>query len=225
MTSDLDSQEPNSLRECLPRYVNGTASAAERQAIDAALQTDPELRRELQEFQNLAASFEAREQISAAHAEVLFQRIKSNIHIAPVKKIAASSSRHAQNHAHKTGWSRLFGNARFAWGMALAQFAMLAVLAITNFGFKEQSYDTLSAETPMGTPAIKLNIVFAPQATQQEVNRIMQQFGLRYVDGPSDTGMVIAALPDDLSNPDPVLEKLRQSEVVKFVEPLLGTSR
>lgn len=165
MTSDLDSQEPNSLRECLPRYVNGTASAAERQAIDAALKTHPELRRELQEFQNLAASFEAREQISAAHADVLFQRIKSNIHIAPVP-----------------------------------------------------------AQTPVGMPAIKLNIIFAPQATQQEVNRIMQQFGLRYVDGPSDTGMVIAALPDDRSNPGPVIEKLRQFKVVKFVEPLLKTS-
>ncbi len=225
MTSDLESQQPNSLREYLPGYVNGTASVAERKAVDDALKNDPELRRELKELQNIAAAFVTREEISTAHSDGLFQRIKGNIAATSVKKVTDVPVRREQNDPHNSWWTWLFGDPRLAWGVALAQLVVIAVLVGTNFNAREKTYDTLSAQPAARIGGIQLNIVFDAGAAQEDVNRTLQQFGLHYVDGPSAAGMIVVALPEDVSSAGPVLEKLRQSKAIRFVEPQLGQSR
>jgi hypothetical protein len=225
MTSDRDTQDPTPLRERLPAYVNGTASAAERKVIDDAVKIDPELRRELKALQDLAAACAEHESVSDAHADQLFARIKANIGAASVKKVTPAPLGHEHNSVRDAWWAWLFGNPRVAWGMALAQFAVLVVLAATNLAVPEKIYDVLSAPPATRATGARLNVVFDSGATHEEVNITLRRFGLRYVDGPSQTGTIVVALPDDAADAAQVAEELRRMRSVRFVEPMLGQTK
>ena len=205
------------LREMIPLYLNGSLS--EQQASEFRLQIKkyPELELELDEFEAIDNTFDPINMPDEQQFDSLFKQIETKIsQNAQKQEQVVQKSYIEPQQSWLDNFKDLFSNPFVGWGVALAQFALIAVIVFqTPTQENELRYQSLSADTPQATASI--NVVFTETATLAQLNALMLEHQLEIIAGPG-RGKAYQLSINQGSQPDDVVQQLRQSSVVRFAE-------
>jgi anti-sigma-K factor RskA len=212
----------------LPWYAAGTLRRRERQRVEEALRTDPELARHLDLVrEELAETIHLNETLGAPTARAA-ERLMAAID-------AETTRKHVPGVA--AGWlTGFFANLSPRTMAVAASFAMLAialqtVFIVDNFTKpqavpNQQSEEKgivlgggLGAEHKNGTFAM---VRFARQASAAEITKFLQNYQAALVDGPTPGGLyrvriaMTSLAKEELAR---IVARMRQDHVVETAEP------
>ncbi|NDY42408.1 hypothetical protein G3N55_06075 [Dissulfurirhabdus thermomarina] len=193
--------ERERLRGLLPLYLNGSLPEGDRAAVEAALERDPGLQAELQECREIAAAFEEMERCVPCPSEAVYGRILQG-----VRETVPGPSPSWRR------WTAPLRDLRLAWGLAAVQAAAILLLLVAPPG---SGLRTLTAPRPTAERAVAVNVVFRPDAREQDIRALLVRVGATIVDGPSPEGLYVIRVPPG-ARPEALLERLRRSGVVRF---------
>lgn len=211
----------------LPWYLAGTLREEERRQVSDHLTECPACRGELQEITWLRGT------VDAAYADLpgpspgLFRRV-----IARIETEALHAADRRVPGAMETALRSFFAPRWapvLAGGLIVSQFAILLwllnvqVVGRQGAGGQEgtgiQRGPVLERSVPgLGT---RLRVSFQPDATDRDIQRVLQAVNGRIVDGPLPAGFYLVELP--ITDPDLVAKLLKdlvsESRVVRVAEP------
>jgi anti-sigma factor RsiW len=204
------------LKEMIPLYINGRLSDSERAAFEAALGSDAALKRELSEFEEIAALYpDIEEEIPFPPSDRVFSRIMDNIDAR--EKKAASPDGPGVLFEKLTDFIRTtFFSPRVAWAVAAVQLVLLVTLVGTMPD--RQEFETLSSGGATTETVLKINIVFEEDAMEKEIRALLNQLDAGIVAGPMANGLYVIEITESPS-PDDVVKALWDSKLVRLAEP------
>ena len=204
------------LKEMIPLYINGRLSGGERAAFEAALANDPALKRELSEFEEIAALYpDIEEEIPFPSSDRVFSRIMDNID-AHEKKAASPDGPGVLFEKLADFFRTTFFSPRVAWAVAAVQLVLLITLVGTMPD--RQEFETLSSGGATTETVLKINIVFEEDAMEKDIRALLNQLDAGIVAGPMANGLYVIEITEAPS-PDEVLKALLDSKLVRLAEP------
>ncbi len=220
--SKITSQEPHQrLGQLLPWYVNGTLEAAERRRLEEHLADCPACRAELEAEQAVAEALRAgAEEAPAPHPQQL-ERLLERLDEAPEPQ-PASARRPWTRLAPRRGWHGWHGWQLLA-GLQAAAILALGFLLARGGPAPAPAYRTLADPPAATAPAgLRVRVVFAPQASMEQVQALLAQVGAGVVAGPSPLGAYTLDIPKaaEAEPPQLLLAVLRANAAVRFAEPV-----
>ena len=217
--------EREEIEALLPWHAAGTLSRREADMVERALATDASLAAQYETVrEDLAETIAANESLGAPSARAM-QKLMADI------EADASSARRVRSSFGLGEWlsERLssFSPRTLAWSAAAAAVAVVlqAGLLAGMFVSERQggNFHTASVQTDQavrsGTYAL---IRFAPDATTGDVNKLLENYKIAIVDGPSGGGvytvrLAVTGLPkEELAR---TVKKLQDESVVRFIGP------
>lgn len=223
-TSPDDPFDPNSVEALLPWYAAGTLSADEKKIVDEALARDPALRTLLILIEEERDEvIHASEQIAAPSHSIADKMFSA---------IAEEASAVGGQRALKpdSSWLTRFGRwlAGFSpAGLGLAGAAALAVIGVQAGVFAlltvdrstDSTYQTASGQHGDAGGGFIL-AAFQPTATLDAVTRLLDEHGVRIIEGPLPGGIfrlrVLTSSPDEVAR---ITAALQGDPIVKFTAP------
>lgn len=223
------SDQPSDIEGLLPWYAAGTLRRRERQRVEEALRTDPELERHLDLVrEELAETIHLNETLGAPSAGAA-ERLMSAIDTEATRKRAPGAA---------AGWlTGFFANLSPRTLAVAASFAMLAIalqsVAIVDIFTRPQvaPNSEASAEKGLvlggGQGAERKNgtfamVRFARQASAAEITNFLQTYQAALVDGPTPGGLyrvriaMTSLAKEELAR---IVARMRQDRVVETAEP------
>jgi hypothetical protein len=221
---NMTEEERNELSLLLPWYAAGTLSAGETRRVAAAIASDPELARRLDDVRDEAAeTLLANESIAAPSrrvADKLFADIDAEI---------AKNPRAYQPKFRLSDW--LSGKVEamrprtlaFAGAAAALVIAVQAGVIVADMSGKGgNTFTTATATDPFAAPGPQLLVNFQPTATVGDIEALLKQAGGSIVNGPEGGLYRVKIGPStiDQAGVDRIIELLRDKpEIVRFVAP------
>ena len=215
--------EREEVEALLPWHAAGTLSRREADMVERALADDASLAAQYETIrEDLAETIAANESLGAPSARAM-QKLMADI------EADASTARRARSSFNLGEWlsERLssFSPRTLAWSATAAALAVVlqAGLLAGMFVSERQgaSFQTASVQTDQtmksGTYAL---IRFAPEATTADVNKLLENYKIAIVDGPSGGGvytvrLAVTGIPkEELSK---VIKQLQNEKAVRFV--------
>lgn len=222
---NMTEEERNEISLLLPWYAAGTLSAGETRRVTAAIASDPELARRLDDIRDEAAeTLLANESIAAPSrrvADKLFADIDADI---------ARNPRAYQPKFSLSNWFSEKVEAMRPRTLAFAGAAAALIIAV-QAGFiasnvAERSAGTdmnlATASDPFAAPGPQLLVNFQPTATVGDIEGLLKQAGGSIVNGPEGGLYRVKIGPSNLDQAgvDRIIELLRDKpEIVRFVAP------
>jgi len=204
------------LKEMIPLYINGRLSDSERAAFEAALASDPALKQELAEFEEIAALYpDIEEEIPFPSSDRVFSRVMDNID-AQEKKAASPDGPGVLFEKLADLIRMTFFSPRVAWAVAAVQLVLLVTLVGTMPD--TQDFETLSSGGATTATVLKINIVFEEDAMEKDIRALLNQLDAGIVAGPMANGLYVIEIAQSPS-PDDVLKVLLDSKFVRLAEP------
>jgi anti-sigma factor RsiW len=204
------------LKEMIPLYINGRLSDSERAAFEAALASDPALKQELSEFEEIAALYpDIEEEIPFPSSDRVFSRIMDNI-VAQEKKAASPDGPGVPLEKLAEFIRTTFFSPRVAWAVAAVQLVLLVTLVGTMPD--RQEFETLSSGGATTETVLKINIVFEEDAMEKDIRALLNHLDAGIVAGPMANGLYVIEITQSPS-PDDVLKALMDSKFVRLAEP------
>jgi hypothetical protein len=190
----------------LPWMANDTLEAGEREWVQRHVEGCAECRAGLQELLSLrAAMLEPGRPFADVDAD--WERIRSRLatarEAAPIERGARDARR--KRMPRWLGWT-VAAQLLLAMGLGFAWWASRT---------PPPAYHTLSA---MPRPAGNLLVVFDPQISAAQLQRLLKASDARIVDGPTDAGAYVLSVP--VARADGVRDALRAAPGVTMVESL-----
>lgn len=216
MTSNIQQ-----LREMIPLFLNGSLSEQQASDFRRQISNHPELEQELAEFSAIDDTFDHINMPDEQQFDSMFKQIETKI------SQDAQKQKHSQEQVTQKTYAEpqqswlnkfkdLFSNPFVGWGVALAQFALIAVVVFqTPTQESDIRYQSLSVDTPQQTASI--NVVFTETATLAQLNTLMLELQLEISAGPG-RGKAYRLNIKQGSRLDDVVQQLRQSDIVRFAE-------
>jgi anti-sigma factor RsiW len=174
----------------LPWFVNGTLDGAELVLVEAHLRECPRCQREvawLREFQTAYAGAD-----SAPDAAESFRKLS--------QQLDAPGPTPGRWWRLRRAWSNL-GERLLPWApwAVAAQLVVIALLGglLWSGDRPPGPYRTLGASETGGPPAGNLIVVFDPASSEAQLRRVLNAIGARLVDGPSEAGAYVLAVPPE----------------------------
>ncbi|MGP9822055.1 hypothetical protein ACTZWW_18705 [Salinarimonas sp. NSM] len=224
----IDADDPALL---LPWYAAGTLDAADRARVERFLADDPE------QEAHLAAIVEEREAAmllaraapvpSAGSIDAILARTRREApRAAPGAMPSAAAARRGFAARVLAGLSGLLDAlSPPVRGAAVAALVLVAVAQAGVIGAlvggppAEQTYRTATGEGAPAAAQATILVMFAPEATAQEIGDLLAALDARIVDGPQAGGLYALALAEG-ADPDATLARLRAAgDVVRFAGP------
>ena len=109
-----------------------------------------------------------------------------------------------------------FTSARLAWGVVVAQFALLVTLWLSSTG------NGITAIGTDGKPIANIatiNVVFADNATQKEIRELLATVDAQIANGPTSIGLYTIYIKGTESDAKIVIDKLKKSTLILLAEP------
>jgi anti-sigma factor RsiW len=207
--------------EALMGYIDGQVDAARAREIEAALSTDPELRRRLAELEandrSVKQAFDAL--LERPVPDALAERVRASI---AAHEGGADKSRPSltvvTGGAASQPRPRWTASPRWLGWAAAAQFAAIVVLAgvILQPKHEAASYHALGA-APQAAPA-NLMVAFRPETPERNLREALRSANARIVGGPTAADMYLLNVPS--SERDKALATLRARTDVTLVQPV-----
>jgi hypothetical protein len=215
----------------LPFVASGRIEAADREWIDAHLQSCAECRAELAAQRKLADEMQHEGALAPADEalaeERSFNKLWSRIEAAEspgtVPEVAPE--------VRVAGGSRGARAVRWLAAAVIVQaigLGVLGVYSITGTGAARQGgeFQTVTSEKPVGAnvaaPAVRL--VFAPDTSIETVNTILTHQGLEVIAGPGTAGIFTTALSAEAAaagaSPEAIAAVLSKDPHVSFAQPI-----
>jgi len=217
--------EREEIEALLPWHAAGTLSRRDAQKVEQALARDAELSTQYETVrQDLVETIGLNESLGAPSARAM-QKLMADI------EADASTARRARSSFNLGEWlsEKLssFSPRTLAWSATAAALAVVlqAGLLAGMFVSERQGGDfhTASVQTDQaikgGTYAL---IRFAPEATTGDVNKLLENYKIAIVDGPSGGGvytvrLAMTGMPkEELAR---TVKKLQDESVVRFIGP------
>ena len=228
--------EPNSLPPhvhptvaLLPRYANGTLSAADRATVSAHLQECPSCRTELDELvrvgNQIKQAMSAGPMPSTGLAQTVFSRVRQEAQRGQeeVRRTSPVMTEPSTLIADIDRWLRnLFVP---QWVPTLVATLLVAQLGVLLWTVSQPSppIDVGGSITSrgLGSPT-RLSVEFQPTASMQQIQTLLQDMRGRVVDGPNSEGVYIMEIP--ASDPATVVQRLQalqnRPDLIRHVDAL-----
>ncbi len=188
------------IRELIPLYVQGGLDANARKEVERAAAEDPELQRELAEWQSIGAGYRELASSLPGLSPGAFDRVRLKA-----------------EETHDRGWLfHFFTLPQLAWGIAAVQCAVIIVMSLQLVRDRSE-FHTLGARIATSSEGPRANIVFREKATEGEIRRLLISTGARIVDGPSPSRCYVIAVADP-QGMDKTLAAFRASGIVILAE-------
>lgn len=202
--------EHDEVERLLPWLLNGTLDPDEESRAWRHLQHCTQCQGILTELRELQHACAADATAAAASTDAAFRRLHAKLSSerTPPRDAARGDARR---------WRR--------WAPAMA--AALGALALLAGGSwllhdAPPPYRTLGDAAPASAPPARgeaqLVVVFRPETRQAQMQQLLRASGARIVNGPSDAGAYVLAVPS--ARADAVRERLRAAAAVAMVERL-----
>lgn len=197
-------------RDLVPIYVAGRLSPEQREALEEALEIDPELRKEVDEFLVLREGYKDLEQDLPLPSNSVLERVRVNI-----KKDRVSKRKGSLVHALIDSFGSLFSMPKLAWSVAAVQ--LILILFLVSGTFQEAEYQTLSSDTATMENVFQIYVVFEAEAMERDIRALLQGIGLRIKDGPDAGGLYVLEGADGHKAQE-ALAMLQSSGIVRFAQ-------
>ena len=200
------------IEEMIPLYAAGSLSDKDCKAVEAALERQPELKRDLAYFQSIKGGYRTIEKNIPSPSPDFFARIQKAIE--PERSSVEAKPPQPERPSLWEWLSSAFQMPRLAWGVAVAQ--MLIIVALLVASPSGIRYKTLT-----GTQAVTaghINVVFHPDTPEHTIRRTLVELGAVIVDGPNAEGLYRLRV-DTVDSANRVSERLKQSDIVRFAAP------
>ena len=226
MNSDMNNDgaramEPTEVEALLPWYAAGTLRRRDRQRVEEALRSDPDLARHAELVrEELAETIYLNESLGVPSARAM-DRLMAAIDDETVKRKRASAS----------AVSARFGTfiASFsprtlalAASVAVAAIALQAFLLVGQFTKPQGSYETASVTTENHGHGTYAMVRFAREASAAEITRFLEEYQATLVDGPKPGGFYRVRLAmrtlakEELAH---IVSRMRQERIVETANP------
>ena len=215
MTETGTLTEREEIEALLPWYVTGRLSAADRRRVDAFLETDPALRRQLPLIEEDRAALVALNEALHAPRTLTADNLLARLPRSPVTRLtgllAPVRSFLAAPTAMGVRWAAATGLA-----LIVAQGLVISALWLSRPG--DQVYETASgpaARVLQGTTAL---VRFAPGASLEALAAELAKRDMRIVDGPKPGQLFVVSIgPADMA----AAEKTRREAELKALHGLV----
>jgi hypothetical protein len=217
--------EREEVETLLPWHAAGTLSRREADMVERALAADADLAAQYQTVrEDLAETIVANESLGAPSARAM-QKLMADI------EADASTARRARSSFNLGEWLSekisSLSPRTLAWAGTVGALAVVLQAGLLAGMFVSErhgaSFQTASVQTDQtmksGTYAL---IRFAPEATTGDVNKLLENYKIAIVDGPSGGGvytvrLAVTGLPkEELAR---TVKKLQDENVVRFIGP------
>lgn len=207
---NLGSPAHQSVAQLLPWFVMATLDADECALVESHLAECPACRREL----------EWHRQLRAAQAAPIVARDVDRAFAALRARLPASAPRARAWEALRAWWQAQAAPSRWALALQPLLIVALAVALVAGRGApartSPQIYHALAR--PAAETSGRLVVVFAPQATQAEMRRMLLASGTRIVDGPTAAdAYILAVAPERAAQ---AAQQLRAESSVLLIQSL-----
>lgn len=183
----MDEHSRTRLEHLMPWYVNGTIGEGDRRWVEQMVREHPDAR-SLLTFDDCLRKVDGDIRVPADDGlDDLMRRVR------------ADKAARAQTEGEESWWARLLASLgpRPAYGFAaaliLVQGAVIASLLLRDTGVEYA--ETRSAAPPSSAAAPMLQVTFKPDATERAMRLLLINLGGRMVDGPSQLGDYVIAVP------------------------------
>jgi len=198
--------------ELIPWLVNGRLSAAEAAPVRAHMESCAECAREYAQQRCIFEAMQADDSIAFA-SEAAFQKLAARVDAAP----ASMRARPRAPLRWLAAASLVAALGLAAWGGWTLQHA--------SGGATAASYVTLTAPASMAAPGARLRVVFVPNLTLSELERLLHSIDAFISDGPSEAGVFTLTLVPGHDSSVEVAQRLavlRADANVRFAEPVMA---
>jgi hypothetical protein len=213
--------EFDQMKENIPLYINGELQGEERAVFEQQLKVDQQLQQEYEEFLLINRMFEQLESNQSIDTDGVFKRIQGQIALDESKEFSKKSVVEISQSPFFEKLSAFFSMNNLGWGIAVAQFVVLAVMVTGNFQHEEDMMTTLSNESGVAIGHQQLTVVFDVNASIEQVSGLLQGINAVIIDGPSKVGMVKISLSKTPESLEKIIDDLKASPIVIFVEKSL----
>ncbi|HEX6999033.1 MAG TPA: zf-HC2 domain-containing protein [Gammaproteobacteria bacterium] len=182
--------------ELLPWLVNGTLSGAERERVERHVRSCLPCRAALKSEQRLAALVQA----------------QPTVRLSPERGFEELLARADRPAARRAG----LGFAPRRAALLAAGLAAAAVVAWLGLPDARDAGEFTTLTAGARTDALRVDVVFAPGASEADVRALVRDIGGTIVAGPSEIGRYTVQLHGDAHDVDAAIERLRGDERVMF---------
>jgi hypothetical protein len=208
--------------DLLPWLANGRMTAADREWVEAHVQTCDECRAELSAQRMLADNLRdagAAQPISSNEEQRSFDKLWARIEAAESATAVTQSTEAAPRRASRP--VRWLAAAVIVQGIGLALFGINALRAPDS---GKPGFVTVTSEVPARANAPMVSVVFASDASIDTINTLLTHQGLTIVSGPGLSGNFTAALSADAvasgASAESVAAVISRDPNVTFAQPI-----
>jgi len=210
----------NILRELIPLYINGVLAGKHKVAFEKSLKNDPNLKQEYMEFYEIEEYFDQLATASKQHLEQLYGSIKNSLEDFDEDLNEEPSGERVVG--PKIDFlHHILSSSRIGWGLAILQFAILAVVLIFVVPqySNQVSAGITSSQLLQKTKGKQLNIIFQDAATHRELKDLLLSLDVQMHSGPTNIGLYTIIVVGNEEQAQEVLNKLRKSKIVLLADP------
>jgi len=211
---NLGSSMHQNVQDLLPWFVMGTLDDADREVVDGHLHSCAACRRDVEWHQQLREAHN--DPLPEQDVGRAFAAVRARIQLPAAAPSAPGALRSRWG---RRGWQRPW----VGWALA-AQAAIIVVLvSALALGFGRSAtedsrlFHTLGRSTAALATA-KLVVVFAPQATEADMRRVLLASGARIVDGPTAADAYILTVAAE--HAEQAVQTLRAEHSVLLIQSL-----
>lgn len=216
--------EREEIEALLPWHAAGTLSRREAQMVEQALAADADLRTQFETIrEDLSETIVANESLGAPSARAM-QKLMADI------EADASTARRVKSTFNLGEWLSdklsTFSPRTLAWSASAAALAIVLQAGLLAGMFVNErqggaTFDTasVSVKSEIVKPGADALISFAPNATAAEITKLMQNYKMAIVEGPTGemytVRVAVTGIPkDEMAK---VIKQLQDEKVVRFV--------
>jgi hypothetical protein len=208
----------NAISDTIADYCNDRLSPKGRVEFERLLREDKAVAEEYTDFREFQKAYRQIDSNEPTPSEALFERISQAVY--PRRQVQERRPCNPDGFQHylTTFWRQLRASLAVPWMFAAAQ-AVVIVLLLVPLP-KQTSYSTLSStEVAADAAGRGVNVVFRATATEGEIRTLLHAVGGSVSSGPSQEGRYVISFQVQ-SDLDAIIQKMRQSPIVTFAEPL-----
>lgn len=209
----------NILRELIPLYINGALAGKHKIAFEKSLKNDPNLKQEYMEFYEIEAYFDQLNTASHQHLDQLYINIINSLSESD-ESVDSEVDEAAAAETKVDFLHDILTSPQVGWGLAIVQFAILAVVLIFVVPQKSNSVEAniSAAQLLQQTTGRKINVIFRDKATHQQIRDLLLKLDLQMFSGPTDIGLYTVSIDGSQQLAEDRLNKLRNSDIVVLAD-------
>ena len=210
----------NILRELIPLYINGVLAGKHKIAFEKSLKNDPNLKQEYMEFYEVEEYFDQLATASQQHLDQLYGSIKNSLEDFDDEE-DEHPEREYSPHPKIDFLHHLLSSSRVGWGLAILQFAILAIVLIFVVPqySNQVSAGITTAQLIQSAKGRQINIIFQDAATHKEIKELLLSFSAEMYSGPTNIGLYTIVVEGNEARAQEIVTKLRKSKIVLLADP------